>query len=75
MSSAFRLVTLLIELGDERGVTRYAAIVVTPLCLTTAAKGATCTPIALRAGPSGNGLRTAGALTPSPRLAETHQRK
>ena len=37
---------LLIGLSDERGVTRYAAIVVCHSSLTTAAKSATCTPIA-----------------------------
>jgi len=62
---------LLIGLGDERNVTRYAAIVGSRSCLMTAALGATCTPIALRAGPCGSGLRTAGALTPS--LAQRRQ--
>ena len=65
MSRAYKHEMLLIGLSDERGVTRYAAIVVCHSSFTTAAKGATCTPIALRAGKSESGLRTAGALTPS----------
>ena len=62
MSRAYKHEMLLIGLSDERGVTRYAAIVVCHSSLTTAAQGATCTPTALRAGQSGSGPRTAGAL-------------
>ena len=64
-SSASKLGTSSTGLSDERIVTRFVAIVVYHSSLTTAAKGATCTLIALRAGQSGSGLRTAGALTPS----------
>jgi len=65
MSSAYKLAMLLIGLSDERIVTRFVVTVVCHSSLTTGTQGVTCTPSALRAGPSGSGPKTAGALTPS----------
>jgi hypothetical protein len=46
MLSAYKLAMLLIGLSGERSVTRYAAIVVSRLCLMTAASEGICTSIA-----------------------------
>jgi hypothetical protein len=65
MSSAFRLVTLLIELSGERSVTRCAVIVVTRLCLMTAAHGGIYTYIADRVFKSARTPKTVAALARS----------
>jgi hypothetical protein len=66
MSRAYKHEMLLIGLSDERGVTPYAAIVVSHLCLMTAASGGICTYIAGHVFKSARTPKTAGAFTPSP---------
>ena len=64
-SSAYKPAMLLIGPSDERSVTRYVAIVVTRLCLMTAASGGICTYFAGRVFKSAKTPKTAATLARS----------